>query len=376
MDFTLNVVKVISMMLAGLFGLIGTFKDFAADDKATRWKRLTMTGIVLTTLLSVVIQNLEYIDAQHSKVEADRRVKDTAQTLSTITDRTAGITATSSQIQQAQATMLDATGAVKEGVERGAAAQGKLLQREAEAVNSLSQLLNPIDPVGFGVSIDFELVTNTCLRPSVDQVVSYVSQHEISSDGHLVDDPATIVHRERGGKATQIKLVAGSKGLPFLRDGAQPTLWVRFHSPQWKATDIPRYPFDASYGIGFQRTAEPEKEWYRGMLPEYRDRREIEIHLDDDSTKDYISVQMDSLGVRKDGGRALRSVSDLRDTIVEVEIESLSMRACVSPVLSDLEMVWGQNYVFDQSFQARKFERIKRQNSTSFVYRTTRADFK
>ena len=115
MDFTLNVVKVISMMLAGLFGMIGTFKDFAADAKATRWKRLTMTGIVSTTLLSVVIQNLEYINAQHSRVEADARVKETAKTLSTITDRTSSITATSSQIQRAQATMLNATGAVKEG---------------------------------------------------------------------------------------------------------------------------------------------------------------------------------------------------------------------------------------------------------------------
>ena len=128
--------------------------------------------------------------------------------------------------------------------------------------------------------------------------------------------------------------------------------------------------------MGFQHSAESEKQWYRGMLPEYRDRREIEIHLEEDSTKDYISVQMDSLGVRKDGGSALRSVADLRGTIVEVEIESLSMRACVSPVLSDLEMAWGQNYVFDQSFHAREFQRIKRTNSTSFVYRTTGADFK
>lgn len=378
LDLVLNIVKVLSMIAAGVLGLIATFKDFSVEPKAALWKRWMIGGILFTTALSVAIQVGEYVAAQHAKAEAAAEVAKTAETLK-------GITKTTAEITTDQKSLLTDTTDVREKVHLSLAEQQQLadrqrmlLSRQDVAVSSVSQLLHPIDPLGLTITLAYNLATQSCLTPYIDQLVSYVRDKGSVADGPLPGDPSTKVFHELGRIRT-INILTDVPDLPpSLRHfdraafaAIQPTVWIRFHRPAAAITFGSSFSVDdgAEYLLDYSPSPPVEGGFAQGLFAPYRARREVVVY-----PEQLMRVTFTAFGVPKHSGQ-IRSATGLPKTVVEVFVVKSSVGGCITPQLTDLAMGWGQNYVFGFSFPKDGFRKLNFEQGTSFVYSSGPTDF-
>lgn len=174
------------MILAAVFGVFGTFKEFSKDSSPEKSKRLTIAGILATTLVSVIIQDIEYRAAVAARRDSEIQATATADTLNGITAKTLQITTANSQIQSDQRETLRSTSLVKDKVQQSLKEQGQLLTAEGNAVSTLSGITDPLDPIGVYLSVSFDVANNPCLAPYLDRIYKIVASQLATGSGTLV----------------------------------------------------------------------------------------------------------------------------------------------------------------------------------------------
>jgi hypothetical protein len=89
----LDDLKASSIVLTGAFGILGLVKDFKdKKGKITKWGRISLAGILLSTGVGVVTQIMESSKAQHADELAQQKEKETAaQTLRIVQDIERGL---------------------------------------------------------------------------------------------------------------------------------------------------------------------------------------------------------------------------------------------------------------------------------------------
>ena len=81
MDFY-SVLKVISLMATGFFGIIGVFTKYKHDNgKVTVWGKIAVVGVLLSTFLSLALYGLESVKATKGAVEAKYQYEETTKKL-------------------------------------------------------------------------------------------------------------------------------------------------------------------------------------------------------------------------------------------------------------------------------------------------------
>jgi len=81
--------KAVSIALTGAFGILGLLTDFRDEDtdRLTRWGKVSLTGILLSTVLGVAFQLKESSDAQESQAKTSSQTLAIVQaTQTTVTD--------------------------------------------------------------------------------------------------------------------------------------------------------------------------------------------------------------------------------------------------------------------------------------------------
>jgi hypothetical protein len=78
MTTALNILKLIGLVLTGAFGILGLLTEFRNDKtkKITKWGKVALSGIVLSTALSVVAQVLESAKSVRDARESEKQARD------------------------------------------------------------------------------------------------------------------------------------------------------------------------------------------------------------------------------------------------------------------------------------------------------------
>jgi hypothetical protein len=84
MEMFLQTVKVASVLIAAVLGVIGTQHEFKSRGKLTRWGRLTVLGIVVTSILAIVAQLAETQMASSATLEAANKAREASLRVETI----------------------------------------------------------------------------------------------------------------------------------------------------------------------------------------------------------------------------------------------------------------------------------------------------
>src|SRR5205823_3583439 len=78
MSIALFVLKLLGLFLTGVFGTLGLVTDFKDSQtrKITRWGKIALFGILLSTMLSAVSQILESAKSAHDAGESAKAARD------------------------------------------------------------------------------------------------------------------------------------------------------------------------------------------------------------------------------------------------------------------------------------------------------------
>lgn len=78
MTIALNILKLIGLVLTGAFGILGLLTEFRDDKtkKVTKWGKVALSGIILSTALSLVAQILESAKSVRDAREAEKQARD------------------------------------------------------------------------------------------------------------------------------------------------------------------------------------------------------------------------------------------------------------------------------------------------------------
>jgi hypothetical protein len=78
MMIALNILKLLGLVLTGAFGILGLLTDFRDDKtkKITKWGKIALLGIILSTALSIVAQLLESAKSVREARESEKQARD------------------------------------------------------------------------------------------------------------------------------------------------------------------------------------------------------------------------------------------------------------------------------------------------------------
>jgi hypothetical protein len=85
MDFWYSVFKVVSLVATGLFGALGLLTKYRDDQgRITRWGRIALGGIILSSAVSLILYALEASRAKAASIRAKAEADATAKKLEAI----------------------------------------------------------------------------------------------------------------------------------------------------------------------------------------------------------------------------------------------------------------------------------------------------
>lgn len=161
MDFWISIFKVISMISTGVFGSMALVKKFKDDEGLTKWGRVALGGIVLSSIVSLTLFALETREAK-KKAQVAR-----AQTEAT-TNRLEGI--------------IERTNILRSGLETNLKTTQGVSKNMQETVVAQQQLVTKSQEISAGVSSGLEKQVRTL---STTQHVARQSQHALTQLGRL-----------------------------------------------------------------------------------------------------------------------------------------------------------------------------------------------
>jgi len=380
-DYALNAIKVVSMFLGSLFGLLGTLKEFSRNKKSIRWKWITIAGIVLTGTLSVVIQNIEFSQDQAKKKADDDNVTKTANLLDDITQRSKSILVKTTDATNDLSTVVTRTQTIQGDLKNSLDSQRTMLTQIGSSAKMLSGVAQSLVPAAFQFSLHYDIAPGSCLMGYANAVRKGVNGKTVPKGSNADSETAEVIVDAATGK-TQI---AYGDGSPLLGLGSEKgqgfplgDMWVRFHKdPQ----DVHfGHVFSDSDGIEyvleFDRVSvdEKDKEFWKGSLPLPR--------LTETFTISYIkgvptSFDIDYTQVNalnNNDAPVIHSGNDLPGTILELEFDRNP--GCTDhPRLDNFEMLWGPNYSYSSNFDTSKFKPTGLQSGTVYIHKSEEKDF-
>jgi hypothetical protein len=135
MIITLFIVNFISMATAGVLGLSGlihSYKD--ANGKLTKLGKWAFTGILVSSLLSILILGLEQYQAVSSATESAKSLAESAK-------RQEEISTKLEKTLRSQEESLNTTKQVASGIEQSLSDQQKLLQGSTDTLDTTQSIL-------------------------------------------------------------------------------------------------------------------------------------------------------------------------------------------------------------------------------------------
>ncbi len=380
-----NIAKVLAELVAAVFGVLGTYKDFSRERKSLRWKRITIGGIVVSSSMAIVIQNLEFINSQHENDERNRQFADTATKLEGLTqDASKNIDATALIQQGLKSTARDVQSQLAQQ-QLLAAGQKSVLKEQMEAVSASEAAVNPLDPVGVEIALSFPVSPGSCLDGYAEEVKSKVlaAGHKPDQHGTTDDRLGVGITWSANEEPSEIGMEQSSPLLPQSNDPAvgltRIDAWLRFHAGSKKldlASGITQAD-GAEYGVSpFAEDPNKELASWSGVVPQLRSKPTIDIYYGPSGKATEIDVDWTEVNVRKNNGSpSVRSVRDLPGTVLELAISSLGGCKIGNPNLDQFYFVWGVGYPFQSDFNESTFERhVISENKTSFTHTVTLKD--
>jgi hypothetical protein len=398
----LNVIKIVSMLTAGALGLIGTFKDFSDKSKAVKWRKWTIFGIVFATILSVVIQNVEYLKERRAATAARIQANDTAKILRGITTKASNISeaqvglsetaktiqgdqgklsATTQTIQQGQTTTLATTQQIRSLQSVSLAEQGRLLGGQNAAIVSLNRMLNSDQPVGFRVTLNYKISENPCLSKYVESVRVFASRYLSAAPFDVVRPPNTGLEIGfASNKIQRVDVAEDSPVSPNLENaGADATTILKhlyttlsFAPPGSNESESADYIINLDDRRGARSSA-----IVANFLPTFG--MSIMIRIDYDQGILYFEIS--AFGVVKNNTEHLQhSITQLTNSKLTLSFGQTPVSPrwpsqCFRPTLGEVEMLWGPNYMHESDFDLSKAPSTTWTGGITFSHTCNRKEF-
>jgi hypothetical protein len=190
MDFWYGLLKVASMVATGLFGALGLLTKYKDNEgRITKWGKIALAGIILTSLLSLTLYTLETSRANMAAVKAKAAAEAT-------TKRLEDILVTARTTVDQQKISLAETNRLKEGLSQTLSQQDVVLQKTDEIAKGMEISLAEQQAVLGGNEKILGGVTRTIEKQSevlsgLDRSINVIKDVTVTWELELpLDDPA------------------------------------------------------------------------------------------------------------------------------------------------------------------------------------------
>ncbi len=178
MELVYSLLKVLSLLATGTFGVLALLTKFKDDQgKLTRWGKIAIGGILISSGISLVLYTLEASKAKAAAIKSTAEAEQTKQRLEIIV---ANATETAKQQERSLAETenlksgleksLKRSDEIAKGMDKSLFAQSKTLGLTMTTLQDTGRLLHPIDSLQLRIHLTIPLET-----PGVRQYVARIS---------------------------------------------------------------------------------------------------------------------------------------------------------------------------------------------------------
>lgn len=381
--------------------LLGRWRDFPfAKYRVTRWGGTLLAVILLAPAVQFFGDWIK--DANDAKT-----LRDTANTIrkdvgakvqeSTATanrEITGTVKSESERQMKAQELVLNGTRTLSDQATSTLRTQQQLVSKqslladlELRAADTVDQILNPVDPVGFIINVRYSFSANAQLRDYAERVKNDVFSHAggraLPGVSIRPNAPFDVLPRQDAARVPQeqglgeVTVDGHSPFAPKDTTGAQGILGravtIRFHKSK---KEVPLRSPGAAVGyfedgleyyispLGKAHTVSTDAD---EALPAYRLKQTFTI----DYSAQTISVELSAFGVRPNSDVLITSLALLPMATLEIFFDA----GPPPPALSSFTMLWGREYTLSMSLDDAGFRAVTGNGRISFMHPCAEKDF-